>query len=44
MRGLYSTSTNMRNVYRILVGILGRPVFRNLSLDVRIILKWVVKR
>jgi hypothetical protein len=34
----------MRNVFRILVGILGRPIFRNLSLVVRIILKWVAKR
>jgi hypothetical protein len=34
----------MRNVYRISVGIPGRPVFRNPSLIVRIILKCVVKR
>lgn len=44
MGGLYITSTDMRNVYKILVGILGRPVFRNPSLVVRIILKWDVKR
>jgi hypothetical protein len=42
--GLYSTWTDMRNVYKILVGILGRGFFRNLDLDVRIILKWFVKR
>lgn len=44
MRGLYSTSRNMRNVYRIVVGIIGRLVFRNLSLVMRIVLKFVVKR
>ena len=43
MRGLYTTLTDMRNVYKIFVGVLGRPVFINVNLDVRVILKWVVK-
>jgi hypothetical protein len=44
MWGLCSTWTDMKNVYKILVGVLGRAFFRNLGLGVRIILKRIVKR